>query len=233
MNIGTVWSKFQNLGVREKLAIVVGVLAIPLVALLVLQYTDRSQAISLAKDEQAGIDYIKVGPVSVLQAVQRRRLEAALVASGDASHQAELAQATAALDQTITSFVKFDKANGGYGVSGFITELQSQWAAIKDGRDLGTVEATIGAHNRLVDETILPIIFNAGNKSGLYLDPEVTTLDTILGATQDLLNQTESVSRTAAYTGAVSGRLQSGLSVSNALREQIKAEIQGARATGN
>ena len=232
MNAGSVWSKFQDLGLREKLAIVVGVLALPIIALLALQYASGSADISTAEDEKAGVSYLKDGPIPVLQEVQRHRLLGAAVSAGDASLAAELDRSTAGLDAALERYTKIE-ADRGYGASDKIALLKEQWASIKAGKDVTTTEGVINAHNRMVDEALLPLIFTAGNESKLFLDPKVATLDTVLATTQDLVNQNEAVSRAAAYAAAVSGRLQKGLAASNILRDQVAAQVQAARTTSD
>ena len=233
MNVGTVWSKFQDMGLRNKLAIVVGVLALPVFALLVLQYTDRSRDILLAEDQSSGLAYLKEGPVPVLQELQRHRLLEAAVRSGETSLAGQLQQSTAALDEAVTRYVRFEKDHGGYKTADFVAKLESQWGALRDNREATTADGVISAHNRMVDESIFPILFQAGNSSRLYLDSNLTTFDTIVGTSQDLLNQTEAVSRAAAYGTVVASRLANGQAVGALLRGELTSQLKAAETTAD
>ena len=233
MNVGTVWSKFQDMGLRNKLAIVVGVLALPVFALLVLQYTDRSRDILLAEDQSSGLAYLKEGPVPVLQEIQRHRLLEAAVRSGQTSLAGQLQQSTAALDEAVTRYVRFEKDHGGYKTADFVAKLESQWGALRDSREATTADGVISAHNRMVDESIFPILFQAGNSSRLYLDSNLTTFDTIVGTSQDLMNQNEAVSRAAAYGALVASRQANGQAVGALLRGELTSQLKAAETTAD
>lgn len=236
MNVGTVWSKFQDMGLRNKLAIVVGVLALPVFALLVLQYTDRSRDILLAEDQSSGLAYLKEGPVPVLQQIQRHRLLEAAVRSGETSLAGQLQQSTAALDEAVTRYARFEKDHGGYKTADFVAKLESQWGALRDSREATTADGVISAHNRMVDESIFPILFQAGNSSRLYLDSNLTTFDTIVGTSQDLMNQNEAVSRAAAYGALVASRLGNGQAVGALLRGErgeLTSQLKAAETTAD
>ncbi len=216
---------FGDLGLRAKLGIVIGVLALPVVALVIIQYMDRSDEISLAQSEADGMEYV-ASVSTLLYDVQRHRMYAAASGAGDVNQRTNLENASAAVDRDFQALKAIDAKHSGWGTSELVAKIGSEWELLKGGRQTGIAEASISAHNRLVDESILPLVFLVGNKAGIYLDPEVATLNTILGTTQELFGFSEAASRAGAYGAVIAANRASGQPTGASLRALLGAQLQ-------
>lgn len=78
------FNQIANLGIATKLGLIVGVLAIPICALMFVQYQDRQSATSQSQDEANGLDYVSA-VMPFLNQVQLHRGLAERVLRGDAA----------------------------------------------------------------------------------------------------------------------------------------------------
>ena len=216
---------FEDLGLRAKLGIVIGVLALPVIALVIVQYMDRNEQISLAQSEADGMEYV-AGVSTLLGDVQRHRMFAAAVSAGDRNQQTNLENASAAVDRDFEALKALDKKHGSAKTGELVSKIGSEWDLLKSGRQSNIAEASISAHNRLVDEAILPLVFRIGNETGIYLDPEISTLNAILGTTQELFGFSEAASRAGAYAAVIAANRAAGQPTGAALRALLGAQLQ-------
>ena len=216
---------FEDLGLRAKLGIVIGVLALPVIALVIVQYMDRNDQISLAQSEADGMEYV-AGVSTLLGDVQRHRMFAAAVSAGDRNQQTNLENASAAVDRDFEALKALDKKHGSAKTAELVSKIGSEWDLLKSGRQSNIAEASISSHNRLVDEAILPLVFRIGNETGIYLDPEISTLNAILGTTQELFGFSEAASRAGAYAAVIAANRAAGQPTGAALRALLGAQLQ-------
>ncbi|MFN0146840.1 MAG: HAMP domain-containing protein [Dehalococcoidia bacterium] len=217
--------RFSRLPLRTKLLGVIGVLALPILTLVAFQVSRDLDAVNSNQAALDGLQYIDNGPVVLLKDVQRHRLQTALVASGDSSAKAALAEAADAVERDLAAIAKTEGATAKFGASSTVAIIRDQWGLLKAAGDTASADAVIAAHNRLVDEGIIPLIFAAGNSSKLFQLGDLDAQNTVMGITQGLILETEAESRAGAY-GVVAIRTRTaGQPASPLLRGELTAEL--------
>ena len=224
--------RLSSLSLRAKLWAVTGVLAVPILSLVGLQFTNGLDEIGQTQSKLDGLRYIESGPIVLLADLQRHRLYGAAVAAGDRSRQGALDEATAAVDRDIETLARTEKDAAGWATADALGAIRGRWALLRTGREGLTPEALISAHNLLVDEGVIPLIFHAGNGSKLYLDHEVATENGVIGVTQDLVAETEAASRAAAFAVVAVRTRAAEQPASLVLRAELSAQLQAMQASG-
>ena len=216
---------FHNLGLRSKLGILMAVLGLPIVVLLVLQYQQANKDIAFATSESDGLTYVGEGPMQLLYDVQRHRLLQAAALHGDSTYRAALQESAAAIENDLQRIATLQARFNDWDTESLVQATVAKWDELKKTSE-SNPDAVLVAHNTLVEQAIIPLIFQIANHSNLYLDPEINTLNTLIGVLSDLVDASEAGSRSAAHAVSVgrSGLLQSDLN-----RELAPGQIQSAQ----
>jgi HAMP domain-containing protein len=189
------------------------------------QFANANRAWEDASTEAAGATYVANGPMKLLHELERHRLLDAAVRSGDAT-QADLDASTATIENDLLELKALGATHRDWDLEPLVAHLQTKWDELK-ATDPASPEKVIVAHNAMVEEAILPLIFRAGNASRLYRDPEVNTLDTSIGVNADLARTSEAGNRAAAW--ALVARLNLGPAPTDAARTEAITELQALR----
>lgn len=226
------FARFRDFKLRTKLAVLVALAGIPILVLVALQYQQADTEISFAASEKAGNQYIDEGPMELLYDVQRHRLLQAAVLRGESSYAEALAQAAADVESDLARLATIDKSKSGWETADLVAGINSRWNEVKQSETAGPA-AALAAHNNMVEQGIIPLIFKVATESNLYVDGHVTTLDTSIAIVNDLVRASEASSRAAAYT-LISGRdvlPQGDASVAEATA-QLQAADTARQSTG-
>ncbi len=200
-------SRFQDFRLRTKLGALVALAGIPILVLVALQYQQTSTDISFASSEKDGMLYIGEGPMELLYDVQRHRLLQSAVMNGEPQFAEQLAQARADVENDLQKLAALDSAAGDWETADLVALVMTRWNEVKQAETAGSA-AAIASHNNMVEQGIIPLIFQAATESNLYIDGHVTTLDTSIGVLNDLVRASEASNRAAAYALAA-GRAES------------------------
>ena len=225
-------SALANLGIANKLALVVAVLAIPIGALLYGQYQDRQDATSFARSESDGLDY--VGAIMpFLKEVQLHSVLAQRVLGGDTLSRAGLDQSTAAADGYLKTINEMDKQHGrAFGTNDMVQALNSEWPKVRETPDGQAVEANAVQHAQLIEDGVMPLIAKVASESKLVVDPNLATRNVIVALTQDMPQMTQALSLARA-TGTVAMLQRKGQPATDAQKFAVAANINTAKVFGD
>lgn len=225
------FSMLANLRIANKLAIMVAVMAVPIAALLFVQYQDGAGAISDANAESRGLDYVS-SVMPFLKEVQLHRGLAQKVLSGDANSRDALARSTSAADAQLGAINELDKRYGkGLKTGAFLTVLNDGWAAARETPETQSFDASSALHTRLINEGIMPLLTQVALESKLVLDPDLETRSIITALTQDLPRMTEALSRTRS-DGTAALIQRKGQAATDAQKQFIAGQVAVAEISG-
>ena len=215
-----------NFGIATKLGLIVTVLAIPICALMFVQYQDRQAATSQSQDEANGLDYVAT-IVPFLNQVQLHRGLAERVLRGDSVAKPNMDRTAAAADAALANINAMDKKWGSdLKTKEMVAFLNSEWPKARDSQ--GSTTESNALHNSVISQGIFPLINQISNESGLALDPDLDNRNLIEALTSTLPALTESLSQMRAIgAGALIARkgLDAGL--------ETRAGIAGQMALAN
>src|SRR5689334_20898354 len=106
------FAQLAGLNIGTKLGLIVLVLALPIVALLFVQYENQQSTASQSSSESHGLDYIST-VMPFLQQVQIHRGLAERVMNGDEGARAAMDKAAATADDALAAINASDKKWGG------------------------------------------------------------------------------------------------------------------------
>lgn len=220
------FKQIANFGIATKLGLIVTALAIPILALMFVQYQDRQAATDQASAESNGLDYV-AAVVPFLNQVQLHRGLAERVLRGDGAAKANMDRTAAAADAALANINELDKKYGGdFKTKDLVAFLNSEWPKARDIQTSTTDSNTL--HNSVIDDGVFPLISTVSNESGLALDPDLENRNLIDALTSTLPALTESLSQLrAAGAGALIAR--KGLEAS----PETKAFVAGQMALAN
>lgn len=225
-------SALANLGIANKLALVVAVLAIPICALLYGQYQDRQDATSFANSESDGLDYISA-VMPFLKEVQLHSVLSQRVLSGETLARAGLDQSTAAADGYLKAINEMDKQHGdAFHTGELVQTLNSQWPKVRETPDGQSVEASAVLHAQIVDEGLMPLIAKVASESKLVVDPNVATRNVVVALTQDMPQMTQALSLARA-TGTAAMLQRKGQGATDGQKFAVAANINTAKVFGD
>ncbi len=221
------FTQIANLGIATKLGLIVGVLAIPICALLFVQYQDRQAATSQSQDEANGLDYVSA-VMPFLSQVQLHRGLAERVLRGDAAAKANMDRTAAAADAALANINDFDKKWGDeFKTKELVAFLNSEWPKARDTQTSTTDSNTL--HTSVINAGIVPLIATVSNESGLALDPDLDNRNLIEALTSTLPALTESLSQMRS-TGAGQLIARKGLDPSPETRVFLAGQMALASA---
>ncbi|MFN8618970.1 MAG: HAMP domain-containing protein [Dehalococcoidia bacterium] len=233
------FNQIANLGIATKLGLIVTVLAIPICALMFVQYQDRQSATSQSQDEANGLDYV-AAVMPFLNQVQLHRGLAERVLRGDTAAKANMDRTAAAADDALANINALDKKWGGdFKTREMVAFINTEWPKARDAQSSTTDSNAL--HNSVISQGILPLISTVSNESGLALDPDLGNRNLIEALTSTLPSLTESLSQMrAAGAGALIARkgLDAGpdtkafmagqMALANAQAAELSSQLEAA-----
>jgi methyl-accepting chemotaxis protein len=187
------FKQLANFGISTKLGLIVMVLAIPIGALLFVQYQARQSATSQSQSEANGLDYVSA-VMPFLQQVQLHRGLVGRVLAGDEAARANMDQAAAAADDALAAINRADGRWGNeYKTKDLVAQLNSEWPKARDANTNVSESDTL--HNAVVEQGILPLISQVAVESKLVLDPNLDSRNMIIALTDTLPKLTEALSQ--------------------------------------
>lgn len=194
--------QIANLGIATKLGLIVTVLAIPICALLFLQYQDRQNATSQSQSESNGLDYV-AAVIPFMREVQLHRGLSERVLRGDEAARANMDRTAAAADDALAAINEMDKKWGSdLKTKEVVTFLNSEWPKARDAKSSTTESNAL--HNSVIDQGVFPLISTVATQSKLVLDPDLDNRNVIEALTETLPRLSESLSQ---MRGAGAGAL--------------------------
>lgn len=186
------YSAISNLNIANKLGLIVAVMAVPIVALFVVQFLAQRETQQQAAKERDGLEYIST-VIPFLREVQLHRGLTLRVLAGDTNTAETRNQAARAAENALAAINDMDSRHGDrFSTHDLVAFLNQQWAAVKDSTSSPNV--TNEAHTRLIQEGIFPLLATVANRSELTLDPGLDTRGVIAALTESLPRLTESLS---------------------------------------
>ncbi|MEO6398121.1 MAG: HAMP domain-containing protein [Tepidiformaceae bacterium] len=232
MRLPVGFSKFGDLKIANKLAVLVLVLCIPIVALVFVQYQSRQADISRADSETEGINYI-ASVVTLMTEVQNHRALALRVLNGEPASQAALDQSAAAVQTALEALRKQDaKTGNSFATATLLAAVTEQWSALKATPADADPTTNAAAHTHLISSGIVPLIDTVVVKSDLVTDPNVDTRSVITALTESLPRMTEALGQ--ARSGAITVFLKRrGVAATEGQQRFIAGQLEVAKVEGD
>ncbi|MEO8540502.1 MAG: HAMP domain-containing protein [bacterium] len=238
------FKQLADFGIATKLGLIVGVLAIPICALLFLQYQDRQAATSQSQSESHGLDYV-AAVIPFMREVQLHRGLSERVLRGDEAARANMERTAAAADAALANINDLDKKWGNdFKTKDVLTFLNTQWPIARDAK-ASTTESN-AAHNAVIDQGVFPLISTVAVESRLVLDPDLDNRNVIEALTETLPRLTESLSQMRGTgAGALTARkgldaapetkqfLAGQMSLASFQSDQLSHQLETAMAANN
>ncbi len=220
------FSAISNLNIANKLGLIVAVMAIPIVALLVVQFFAQRETQEQADRERDGLEYIST-VIPFLREVQLHRGLALRVLAGDANSVETMRQAQRAADNALAAINEMDSRFGArFGTRDLVATLNQDWQAVKD--STSSAETTNTAHTRLIQQGIFPLLSTIATRSDLVLDPDLDTRQVIAALTETLPRLTESLSLIRA-AGTETLLTRANLTATDTQKQFLAAQLALAR----
>lgn len=196
------YERLLNLSLRAKLAFVVGVLAVPVLALMGLQFFQQEGTISRTSSEKAGLAYLNEAVFPLLTKIERHRTLAGAAAGGDTTVAADLEVARTDVDAAMATLKAKDRNHGkSWGTDKLVAEAVAAWESARTTSSRASVEQD----TKILDEQLLPLVSKVGDASKLFADPDIATRNAIAGIVEHWVAFEEAQTRAAAYTAIVTG----------------------------
>jgi HAMP domain-containing protein len=215
-------SAINNLSIANKLGLIVAVMAIPVVALLAVQFLDQRETREQAAKERDGLAYVST-VIPFLREVQLHRGLALRVLAGDTNSVETMNQAQRSADRALTAINEMDARFGArFGSRDLVASLNREWHNVK--QSTGSAEATNVAHTRLIQENIFPLLSTVATRSELVLDPDLDTRNVIAALTESLPRLTEALSLIRA-SGTETLLTRANLTATDAQKQFLAAQL--------
>lgn len=187
------FSHLANLGIATKLGLIVIVLAIPICALLFVQYQDRQAATSQAESESNGLDYISA-VMPFMREVQIHRGLVERVLAGDEAAVANMDRSAQEADKALAAITEMDKKWGSdFETRELVAFLNTEWPRARDART--STNESNALHNSVISQGVFPLISTVATESKLVLDPDLDNRNVIIALTETLPRLTEALSQ--------------------------------------
>lgn len=199
------FSQLANLGISTKLGLIVIVLAIPIGALLFVQYQDQQAATSQADSESNGLDYV-AAVMPFMREVQLHRGLVERVLNGDEPARANMQRTAAAADAALASINEMDSRWGSdFETKELVAFLNTEWPKARD--NATSTQDSSALHNSVIQQGVFPLITTIATESKLVLDPDLDNRSVIIALTETLPRMTEALSQMRIQgTGALVAR---------------------------
>ena len=222
-----IFSHVANLGIATKLGLIVIVLAIPICALMFVQYQDRQSATSQAQSEENGLDYV-AAIMPFMREVQQHRGLVERFLAGEDSVRANMEQSGQRADEALAAINALDKRWGGeWKTKELVAFLNTEWPRARDAK-ASTLESN-ALHNSVIDQGVFPLITRVATESELVLDPDLDNRMVIVALTETLPRLTESLSLMRA-TGAGALTARKGIAATDETKAFLAAQMGVARS---
>lgn len=220
------FSHLASLGIATKLGLIVIVLAIPICALMVVQYQDRQAATNQAESESHGLDYV-AAIVPFMREVQLHRGLVERVLSGEEGARANMNLSAQQADDALAAINELDgKWGDDWKTKEFVAFLNTEWPRARDAK--GSNLESNALHNSVINQGVFPLLDRVATESKLVLDPDLENRSVIVALTDTLPRLTESLSlMRAAGAGALTAR--KGIAASDETRAFLAAQMGIAR----
>ncbi len=218
---------FANLGISTKLGLIVAVLALPIAALMFVQYQQQSDERAQAESEADGLEYV-ASVIPFLREVQLHRGLVQRYLNGDVNSEANMKQTAAAADSALATLNATDgKFGGDFRTESLVQFLNTEWPKVRDLRT--SASESNDAHTRLIEEGVFPLLSTVSIESRLALDPDIDSRSVIVALTDSLPRLTEALSQMRSYgTAALISR--KGMSATDEQKRFLTAQAGLAAA---
>lgn len=191
------FSAIANLGISNKLGLIVVVLALPIAALLFVQYQQRTDTQEQASAESDGLDYV-AAIVPFLREVQIHRGLVQRVLSGDEFSRDNMVRTAAAADAALAVINDMNSRHGdAFGTGELVQFLNAEWPKVKDSQS-SAIDSN-AAHTRIIEQGIFPLLSTVAVESRLVLDPDLDSRSVIVALTDSLPRLTEALSQARSF----------------------------------
>jgi len=224
-------SKLADLGISTKLGLIVAVLALPICALIFLQYQDQQSATSQADSEAQGLDYV-AAVMPFMREVQLHRGLVERVLAGEESAKSNMQRTADSADAALVAITALDNKWGSdLKTRQLVAFLNTEWPRARDART-STFESN-ALHNTVIEQGVFPLITTVSIQSKLVLDPDLDNRNVIVALTETLPRLTESLSLMRS-TGAGALNARKGSTATDETKQYLAgqmaiAEFQAAK----
>ena len=199
------FAQLANLNIANKLGLIVIVLALPICALLFVQYQDRQAATSQADSESNGLAYVSA-VMPFMREVQLHRGQVERVLNGDETSRANMQRTADAADAALASITAMDKSWGNdFRTKELVAFLNSEWPKARDAAS--STNESNALHNSVIQQGVFPLLSTVATESKLVLDPDLDNRNVIIALTETLPRMTEALSQMRSHgAGALTAR---------------------------
>ncbi|MCX7618559.1 HAMP domain-containing protein [Tepidiforma sp.] len=216
------FSAISNMNIANKLGLIVAVMAVPILALLAVQFFAQRETQQQAEKERDGLEYIST-VIPFLREVQLHRGLALRVLAGDVNSVETMKQSERAAENALAAINEMDSRYGGrFGTKDLVAFLNKEWTTVKE--STSSAETANAAHTRLIQEGIFPLLSTVATRSELVLDPDLDTRAVIAALTESLPRLTESLSLIRA-TGTETLLTRANLTATDAQKMFLSAQL--------
>jgi methyl-accepting chemotaxis protein len=216
------FSHLANLGIATKLGLIVLVLALPICALVFVQFQDRQTATSQASSESQGLDYV-AAVMPFMREVQLHRGLAERVLGGDEGARANLERTASAADSALAAITEMDKQWGDdFKTTELVAFLNSEWPKARAA--LSSTSESNELHNSVMQQGVFPLLSTVATESKLVLDPDLDNRNVILALTETLPRMTEALSQMRG-NGAAAMQARQNLPATDAQKQFLASQM--------
>lgn len=193
----------NNLKIGHKLGVIVAALLIPVVMLLGLAINSGLQQINVARNEAAGVEYLK--DVRVLtEAVTAHAVAASRVKAGDATQSSAEAESRGKVGIAFDALNKRVSEDGNkYEIKQAIDTAAAKWQDVQSRSAQASARDTAEMHLLLLDD-VYALFEEVGDRTGLVLDPDLRTfyfMDTMVSHFPPVFDQVSHAQISTAFLG--------------------------------
>lgn len=215
-------SKLADLGISMKLGLIVAVLALPICALVFLQYQDQQSATSQADSEAQGLDYV-AAVMPFMREVQLHRGLVERVLAGEESAKSNMQRTADSADAALLAITALDQKWGSdLKTRQLVAFLNTEWPRARDART-STIESN-ALHNTVIEQGVFPLLSTVAIQSELVLDPDLDNRNVIVALTETLPRLTESLSLMRS-TGAGALNARKGSTASDETKQYLAGQM--------
>lgn len=163
----------KNIRIWQRLSLIAIVLIIPVLILLYFLLTEQNKAIDFATRERQGVEYL-IALRQLLRQVQEHRTYSSAVLSGDASFRAQVQAGQGEIEDAFRQVEAVDAKYGNlFDTGNTVPVIKARWLDLSNRVLLISGQDSADAHTRIINNDIMPLIFQVSNKSNLVLDPDL------------------------------------------------------------
>jgi len=159
-----------GLRVWQKLALIPLALLVPLSILLYFFASSQRNEIAFTTKEVRGVEYLQA-VFPILQNIAQHRGMTNSLLSGDRFFAQPRQQKAAELDRNLQALLEVDQKHGvELKTTQRVQTLLQDWQQLKNSATELSAEGAWNAHNRFIEQHLLPLLFEVGDNSSLVLD---------------------------------------------------------------